>query len=423
MMILALPFKAYASDLIPEQCTIGNGPVFHPIHDIGFTFDGAVKTADNSIASVYMDEQPVATGRLSASNYVGEKRTQGTVVVSFDSLLVLPKGHTYRVIIPEGVIFKENDPSVSNKELSVEFEVPATLGDAEPSVEEGTVVNNARRIGFYYSTEIAAVGNSELTLFREDIPIKKYASDVSWDWNLGYAGIDFGEPTNFEAGVKYTIKIPEGCVSALHRSDITNEEFSVSFIGGYNEPVRQIQFVWCSLYDDHPSDVINEVRFYYDRPVSLCVNPRVQLYNETDKIVVKEVVPTLSEENGKWILTADFQNTPLIPEKGYTVIIPEGTLVSTDGNVIVNSRNSTSVENGNTSDICNIRSSETAINVKNRIITINNADENSKIRLFSLDGKTVYTAKPANGTASFSVPKSGIYLLSTNGKTQKITIK
>lgn len=32
--------------------------------------------------------------------------------------------------------------------------------------------------------------------------------DVSWDWNLGYAGINFGETVNFESRVEYTVKLP-----------------------------------------------------------------------------------------------------------------------------------------------------------------------------------------------------------------------
>lgn len=73
--------NGFASGLVPEQCTIGDRPVSHPIYDIGFTFDGAITVVENSIATIYSDGIPVETGVLSCSNFVWEKRTQGTAVL------------------------------------------------------------------------------------------------------------------------------------------------------------------------------------------------------------------------------------------------------------------------------------------------------------------------------------------------------
>ncbi len=418
---LASGLNGFASGLVPEQCTIGKSPVCYPIVDIGFTFDGAISIVENSKATVFSDGQPVETGVLSCSNYIGEKRTQGTAVITFESPLLLPKGKTYQLVVPDGVIFRDGKPDISNEKLEVEFSVPATLGSATPTVEEGSVVERADRIGFYFGFETAPVEGRKAILLREGIPVREYNCDVSWDWNLGYAGIDFGEKINFENGVRYTVQLPAGSTSALYRPDIVNENVMVSFIGGYTEPVKTIQYIWCSLFDNHPNDVLGEVKFYYDRPITLSSNSIVQLKIEEDNIIVKDVVPSISEEDGKWVLVADFDNTPLIPEKGYTIIIPEGTIISKEGDVIVNQRNVMGV--GNSSGIAEIVDREVAISTSHGVITIGQIVKGGDIKLFSLDGTMTYNTKTSEGNISISVPTSGVYLLSINGKTYKIAVK
>lgn len=417
----ASALNGFASGLIPDRCTIGDRPVYYPIVDIGFTFDGAIAIVENSTATVFFDGRPVETGVLSCSNYIGKKRTQGTAVITFESPLILPEGKSYRLVVPEGVIFREGNPDISTEEIGVEFTVPATIGPARPSVDEGSVLENAKRIGFYFGVETAPVENGKAILLREGVPVREYDCDVSWDWNLGYAGIDFGKKINFENGVRYSVQLLAGSVSALYRPDIVNEEAEINFIGGYTEPVKPIQYIWCSLFDHHPTDVLGEVRFYYDLPVALSANPTVQLYIEKENLIVKEVVPTISEENGKWVLIADFENTPLVSVEGYSIIIPEGTLVTKEGDVIVNQRNVMSV--GNNSGIVVIENPDPIITVNNRIVRIKQAVKGSDIKLVSLDGKLVYNANASIEDISIYVPAAGIYLLSLNGKTYKIAVK
>lgn len=421
IMSIASTLNGFASGLVPIQCTIGDKPVCNPIVDIGFTFDGAISILENSTATIYSDGQPLETGALSCSNYTGEKRTQGTAVVKFESPLLLPKGRTYRLVVPEGVIMRKDKSDISNEELSVVFSVPATIGPATPSIKDGSIVESADRIGFYFGVETAPVENGKVKLLREGVPVREYDCDVSWDWNLGYAGIDFGEEINFENGVRYSVQLPKGCVSALHRPDIVNEKAEVSFTGGYTEPVNPIMYTWCSLYDHHPTDVLGEVRFFYNQPVALSANPLVQLYNNNENLVVKEVVPIISNENGQWVLIADFENTPLVSEEGYSIIIPEGTLVTKDGDVVVNQRNVMSV--GKTSGIAGTGDEKITVRVDNGIVVIKQAAKRSCIKLFSIDGKIVKSIKTYEKCVSIPVPTEGIYLLSINGKIYKISVK
>lgn len=272
-----------------------------------------------------------------------------------------------------------------------------------------------------FSWETAPVDGGKAILLREGVPVREYYCDVSWDWNLGYAGIDFGENINFENGVRYSIQLPAGSTSALYRTDIVNEEEIVNFIGGYTEPVKPIQYTWCSLFDNHTTDVLGEVKFYYDRPIALSANPIIKLNIENENLTVKEVVPTISEENGDWVLAADFENIPLISEKGYTIIIPEGTIVSKEGDVVVNQRNV--MEIGSSSGIVEIENREVSINSANGVISIGQIFKGCNIKLFSLDGTMIYNTKTSEGNVSISVPTFGVYLLSINGKTYKIAVK
>lgn len=135
------PATGYASGLVPNRCSIFDyNSTAYPIQEVWFYFDGAVGVTENSFATVYSDSQPVATGILSAKNYVLSESTLGTAIITFDPPLVLPKGQTYSLVVPADVIFSEGDPTVTNDELSVEFEVPDNLGNAWPSIKEGLLL-------------------------------------------------------------------------------------------------------------------------------------------------------------------------------------------------------------------------------------------------------------------------------------------
>lgn len=75
-------------------------------------------------------------------------------MITFESPLLLPKGKTYHLVVPEGVIYREGKPDITNEKLEVEFSVPSTLGQATPTVEEGSVVERKDRIGFFSDSKL-----------------------------------------------------------------------------------------------------------------------------------------------------------------------------------------------------------------------------------------------------------------------------
>ena len=414
----------YASGLVPNRCSIFDyHSTAYPIQEVWFYFDGAVGVTENSFATVYSDSQPVATGILSAKNYVLSTSTVGTVIINFDPPIVLPKGKTYSLVVPADVISSEGNPAVTNDELSVEFEVPENLGEAWPSIKEGSVVYDKEySFEFNFAIQTASVENGEILLYRKDVPIKKDPVLARYDSFGGYARMKFpGYGVYFESGVEYTVRLPEGSVCSFSRPDITNEEATVSFFGGCTGHFDPIVYTGCSLSGRQPSDVLGEVQFYYNKSVALCVTPSVQLYNVTDGVVEKEVVPTLVKEEDRCVMTVDFGNTPLVQGKIYSIIIPEATVVSMDKYIRVNQCNTVPVVNN--SGVSAIEDTIHDINVENGTVTIDGTSAGAPVTLLSLDGKVLYNAKSNGGTVSIPVETTGIYLLSVNGKTHKIAVR
>jgi len=383
----------WASDLTFKQCSLDASPAYHPLWHIDFTYHELLSLND-STAKVYQGEKVVAEGKLVVNNYHGHDSSndpstqQGTIEVTFDEALVLPKGETFTVVIPKGSFAKESDPNVVNDEISYSFTIPTDLGDAWVTfwnrLEDGTILSNADFLTFFWATETESNGEQQAILYREGVPVRQFPFNADWDWDMGQARIDFGGEMKFEKGVNFALEIPEGTVYAMSRPDITNKRAVFHFVGGYEEPLPSINYVWCSLNSNRPTDVLDEVVFHYDQAVMLSSNHKVQLWYADESEIVKEVTPTLTEEDGKWILKADFDDTPITSPKGYTIIIPDGTLISVSGDVVVNSRKAVDVNE--TSGITNSVAECANVASVTGGISISGLHPNTPVTVYRLDG-------------------------------------
>ncbi len=416
-IIAGMPLAAKASGLEPAYCSLTtyNQMIFRPITDIWLYFNTHIIVDDNAVGTIYCGDEIVFQEKFVADN---SSAKSGQAIFSSEEPILLPKGKSYRFVMPAGVIKKKDAPTESIDELVYTFEIPEYLPQEYTSIDENAIIDKEDRIGFYFGTETAAVEGGEMTLLREGVAVRSYPCEVSWDWDLGYAGVEFGKDMTFEKGVRYTLRMPEGVVSSLYRSDIVNAAAEVSFIGGYTEPVEYLHYVWCSLYDNHPSDVLNEVRFYYDRAIVLAENPAVQLCEESSGNVVKTVVPTLSTSEGRWVVTADFEGTPLAAGKGYSIVIPEGTIISEDGDVVVNTRNVMEIDrNGSVSAI---ETDAPVIKAGKGVITIEGVAAGADVKLFAADGRMVYSATAKAESFAITTPAPGIYIVAINGVAHKV---
>ncbi len=408
-----LPACADGEILLPKQCSIENKLVYEPIYEVHITFAGHIDIDKDAKAIITCGGKTMATGVITSYTYMKD----GIALITFDQL-ILPKGNSYKLEIPAGAIYSNSTPDVKNGDLEFDFEVPEKIISNDCSVENGSSVETEEHIWFYYGTETEPVGSPTMTLYREGVPVRTFDAHVGWDWNLGQVYADFGMKMNFEKGIRYTLVLPEGSLSPRFRTDITNEETRVDFIGGYTKPIEPINYVWCSLFENTNIDVLDEIRFFYKQAVMLSSNPKIQLF-DTYNNLIKEVTPTLSEEGGQWIVTCNFGGVK-VPDNGCYIVIPEGTIISADGNVAVNTKNSLSVNSG--TGIGSVSKGKMEIKASDRKITIIDAPIGATVCIYSTDGKKVTDHIVTSRNFVLNLTSNGIYVVSIDGKSYKVSI-
>ena len=203
--------------------------------------------------------------------------------------------------------------------------VPENLGTPQTNLNDDSPVEDSSNIAlcFKYRYEIAPVGSPEFLFYKNGELVGKIPADVSYDWNLGQVRPKFTEKTNFDFGARYSLVLPAGSVSALHRGDIVNEEFSLNFVGIYKEPDAPFSYKWCSLFTDH-SDVLNEVCFIYDSPVGITEGAVIELYEGDCETLVKSAPAYLNTDINCFAVCCNFGGFHMTSEKGYTVVVPDG---------------------------------------------------------------------------------------------------
>lgn len=414
MIVVALPGIAFSAPITLKSSTMPTQFV-EPLKWVSLTFDKAIEVCNNPQAYVRCNGDIITkTISIDASN----NDSEGTLLLNFETQN-LPKGKKYELVVPASTFIY--DTSQTNDEISVPFEIPESLGDiAGISVENGKVACT-EMISCYWKHEIQPVGSPQWILYRDDVPVRTYPVVVSNDWDLGEAYASFEEKIKFEKGVRYKLVLPAGAVSA-ERNDITNNEVSIPFIGTYEKEIGPLTYSWCSLFEEHPSDAIGKVLFYYDMPIMLAEShSKIQLVRLTDNEVCKEVVPNLYEDNGKWILVADFGNYPLLPETGYSIVIPEGTIVTKCGDVIVNVRNVMPLTNENTG--VSLFQNNGSFIIGDSCLEMNNLPNGTEWRILSTNGDVVKSGVSNDERVTVQIQQKEVYILSINGKSHKFVIR
>lgn len=378
--------------LTPESCNVGDRPFTSPLSEIGFTFDGGISLLEGASARVECDGKTVTTATdIDVSNYRGTIRTQGTLILTFDEQN-LPKGKSYTVCVAAGSISQEDNAEIQNQTITQDFYVPENLGEARIDFEEGAVISTVSESAyngfpaFYWGIETEPVGNPYFILYREGVPVRELGAHITWDWDLGQAYAEVSETMNFEQGVRFTLTLPAGSAHAMWRDDIVNEEVSFNFIGGYTEPIQTLTYSWCSLFTDH-SNVLNEVTFTYQRPIHLAENAVIQLWYADESELIMEAPLYINTDINCFAVTADFGGYEMTSEIGYTLVIPEGSVIADSGDPVMNHHCSVPL-----ADVSGIR-------------TLTETNDSSAI--YDLNGHKV--TSPANGKIYVRDGKTFIY--------------
>ena len=337
--------------LTPESCNVGDRPFTAPLSWIDFNFDGGITLLEGASASVECNGETVATAiDIEVSNYRGKERTQGSLLLTFDEQL-LPKGKSYKVCVESGSIAREDNEEITNSRIEQNFDVPENLGDARIYQKDGSVIATVSKSGysgfptFYWGIETEPVGNPYFILFREGIAVREIPAHITWDWDLGQAYAEVSETMNFEQGVRYTLTLPAGSAHAMLREDIVNEEVSFNFIGGYTGQIQPINYSNCIFFSKQP-DVLDEVTVIYQTFFQLSENAVIQLWSADGSEMIKEAPAYINTMINCFALSADFGGYELLSEKGYTLVIPEGTVIAYSGDPVVNTRCSIPITGG-----------------------------------------------------------------------------
>lgn len=384
-----------------------------------FLFDDVnVAVAEDAVARLYHDDKIVAVAKLEVDNY-SSGRQQATVVADFEKEIVLPKGEKYVLLINHDLISSLSNPQITNDVILYEFEVMADIGPCDPDFDQ--VVFNKPSIRIFWWIETEAVGESHGYIYRKDKMMLECPLDVTWDWNLGVSGMDFGKMIYFQKDVEYSFRIPAGSISSIYRSDITNNEVIVPFTGGY-EIQSSFKCVSYKRVTDDP-EIIGKIRFVYDTKTHLTPYPLVRLY-ENGKIIA-EVEPTIenaaSDLYGRSILTVDFGDFRMDADKGYSVMVPEATVASEKWDMVVNDEYVI-----NLTDISGLGAAtvqQPKVELTGRDLILDGMVAGTDVRVVAMDGRTVAGTIATAGNLSLTLPGAGIYILSVGDMVRKIVVR
>lgn len=423
-MLLVKPLYAGSTDkLLPVGNSIENRLVYEPIEVVYLDFSVAIAISDGAKATITCDGEHMAEGVIT----MGDARGQRQAAILFDKT-ILPKGKSYKLEVPAGAIYTRDQPAIVMDSYVTPFTVPEYITTRECSIQEGDTVGYTNLISFYYDTETEPLGTPMGTLYREGVPIKSVAVDITWDWNLGQMHAHFDKYVDFEEGVHYTFTLPEGSMTPRFRTDITNAESSVHFIGGAATPPSEtpdqtpsLCFVKCSLFDGTtPLDVLNEVYFYYNEPIKLSDDPKIQLFSYADKSLIKEVTPTLTHDDVWWIVACDFGGVRL-PDDGATLVITAGSVLRAGDNKGQNFENTIRIT-PTPQSTDQIEANNPSIYGHNGQIIIDNAPMGELVSVYAVDGGLIAREVISAHSFVLSVEPSAVYVVSLLGRTYRVIL-
>ena len=423
-MLLVKPLYAGSTDkLLPVGNSIENRLVYEPIEVVYLDFSVAIAISDGAKATITCDGERMAEGVIT----MGDARGQRQAAILFDKT-ILPKGKSYKLEVPAGAIYTRDQPTIVMDSYVTPFTVPEYITTRGCSIQEGEIVGYTKSISFYYDTETEPLGTPMATLYREGVPIQSVAVYITWDWELGQMHAHFEKYVDFEEGVHYTFTLPEGSMTPRFRTDITNAESSVHFIGGaatppaeVPNPIPPLSFVKCSLYDwTTPQEVLNEVYFYYDEPIKLSDDPKIQLFDGSDKSLIKEVIPTLMREDDWWIVACDFGGVR-IPDEGAMLIITEGSVLRAGDNKGQNDKNTIRIT-PTPQSTDQVEANNPSIYGHHGQIIINNAPMGEPVSVYAVDGGLIAREVISAHSFVLSVEPNAVYVVSLLGRTYRVIL-
>ena len=232
--------QEYKNTLNPAFCSLGD-TIYAPLDTVLFAFDEEIRLlaedTEEIKAHIFKDGKAIEYGNIIDRR---NKHGKGYVSVKYShkSSLTLQKGN-YQAHIIRGAIGSRKDEYVSNDDLYIDFTVPDNLGYGITSFSGDTISKaNYNKFKFKFPTDIKAAGIDNYLILNQEWkePVK-----IPFTVYEHYLYAELEEPMYFDNGMKYTLTLPAGSVSAKYRDDIVNLETSVNFVGGHKSGVENVK--------------------------------------------------------------------------------------------------------------------------------------------------------------------------------------
>ena len=232
--------QEYRNTLVPAFCSLGD-TIYAPLDTVLFAFDQEVilpaECTEEIKTYIIKDEVGIENGHIICRK---NKHGKGYAFAKYGykSSLTLPAGN-YQIYMSKSTIGAKRDEYVSNDDFYLNFTVPEDLGYGKTTFSGDTISEAIyEKLKFIFPTDIKATGTDNYIILSQEwkepvkIPFEIYDNYV-------YAALY--EKMYFDDGVKYTLTLPAGSVSAKYRDDIVNLETSVEFIGGNKSGVENME--------------------------------------------------------------------------------------------------------------------------------------------------------------------------------------
>lgn len=209
------------------------------------------------------------------------------------------------------------------------------------------------------------------------------------------------------------------CLCSPDRDDIVNAESRYDFVGAYDKTFAPIEYASCSVDGQKGLTALGEVSVDYATPVQLAPDARLQLLDGIGDVVA-ESAAKLFENGGVWRLTADFGGIGLAADGGYSLCLPEATVVGTGSDITVNQRTLVPI-NGSETSVETVHTARPQIALHSGQMTVGGLERGSRVSVYAPDGTLAGKACAETGEARLALPSLPLYIIKVNGEVYKVS--
>ena len=416
--------QEYRNTLVPAFCSLGD-TIYAPLDTVLFAFDQEVilPAEDTEEIKTYIikDEIGIENGHIICRK---NKHGKGYVFVKYGhkSSLTLPAGN-YQIYMNKSTIGAKRDEYLLTDDIYLNFNVPEDLGYGKATFSGDTIVSThygSFKINF--PTDIKATGTDNYMILSQEWkePVK-----IPFEIYDNYLYSTLYEKMYFDDGVKYTLTLPAGSVSAKYRDDIVNLETNVEFIGG-NKSDSKLVPTACSLTDPL-CETISSITFSFAEDVTCTMAEFTHAYIYCDGEEVASANASYSffsdENRDETKAVLDITPGPFVPEKGKSYrlhVLPEVFMTLDDNETKWNDDIYVDFVGGDINGVEAVTTANISMTVVNGRLTVSGISAGTEIAVFAVDGKAVANVISGGTTVEIDLPAKAVYLVTVNGKTYKV---